>query len=540
MIARIIEIILLFSGLCGMIGTVAWVLRKGNNNCQTRLFMVCQLSMVLWLVSQLLILFSESDRQLTISYLIGNLGISMFAPTWLMFSAEFFRQGAGTKGFMKLFPAVSAAAFIVCLTNPFHHLYYASFSKAGIVYGQMFYVFQAVYYLCLITAITLMSLKIASGSRRINKQAILLILSTAVPLGINTLTLTNIINIGIELTPLFFSFSSIMVLIAFSRYGLLNINSIAIADAVGHIASGVMVFTNDGEMTYCNNSARQLLGSEKSTYDQLLEKVHGMGAVFPENDTSSAIVKSDGRRYDINQNFIRNSHGIPMARVIIISDLTEYYELAEAERRLSLEQERNRIAQEIHDSAGHTFTMISSLARLLSVNAGGDDTMKKYITEIDGLSRSGVTQLRCSINNLRDDTFMTSVEQAVRTVAGAVRGVDIDICVQGSEDKRFAFCIRQVYDNTRETITNSMRYSGASRIDIILKFLSDRLEVYIFDNGRGCGEIGEHNGLRGIRERTGELGGTVRFSSVEGEGFSTIIKIPLREEDTYDKSADSR
>ena len=85
-----------------------------------------------------------------------------------------------------------------------------------------------------------------------------------------------------------------------------------------------------------------------------------------------------------------------------------------------------------------------------------------------------------------------------------------------------------------------MRYSGASRIDIILKFLSDRLEVYIFDNGRGCGEIGEHNGLRGIRERTGELGGTVRFSSVEGEGFSTIIKIPLREEDTYDKSADSR
>ena len=175
--------------------------------------------------------------------------------------------------------------------------------------------------------------------------------------------------------------------------------------------------------------------------------------------------------------------------------------------------------------------MISSLARLLSVNTPEDSPMHGYITEIDGLSRSGVTQLRCSINNLRDDTFMTSVEQAVRTVAGAVRGMDIDICVQGSEDKRFAFCIRQVYDNTRETITNAMRYSGASRIDVILKFLSDRLELYIFDNGKGCSEIGENNGLRGIRERTESLGGTVRFSSVEGEGFSTIIKIPLRQEE---------
>ena len=539
MIPRMFEMTLLLIGLGGMTGTTAWVLRKGNNNCQTRLFMACQISMILWLVSQLLILFSESSRQLTISYLIGNLGISVFAPTWLMFSAEFFKQGAGTKGIMNLMPAVSAAAFLVCLTNPWHKLYYTHFGNGGITYGRLFYVFQAVYYICLIAAITLMSLKIARGSRRINKQAILLILSTAVPLGINTLTLTGILNVGIELTPLFFSFSSIMVLIAFSRYGLLNINSIAIADAVGHIASGVMVFANDGEMTYCNNSARQLLGGEKSTYQQLLERIRSMGAVFPENDTSSAIVKSEGRHYDINQNFVRNSHGVPMARVVIISDLTEYYELAEAERRLSLEQERNRIAQEIHDSAGHTFTMISSLARLLSVNTPEDSPMHGYITEIDGLSRSGVTQLRCSINNLRDDTFMTSVEQAVRTVAGAVRGMDIDICVQGSEDKRFAFCIRQVYDNTRETITNTMRYSGASRIDIILKFLSDRLELYIFDNGKGCSQIGENNGLRGIRERTESLGGTVRFSSVEGEGFSTIIKIPLKKEDTYDKSVNS-
>ncbi|MCX4364100.1 MAG: two-component sensor histidine kinase, partial [Clostridia bacterium] len=98
------------------------------------------------------------------------------------------------------------------------------------------------------------------------------------------------------------------------------------------------------------------------------------------------------------------------------------------------------------------------------------------ISEIDGLSRSGVTQLRCSINNLRDDEFMTSVTKAVQTVTTAIRNIDIEICVQGEEDESFAFCIREIYENTRETLTNAMRYSGADRIDIILKFLSDRLE----------------------------------------------------------------
>ena len=121
---------------------------------------------------------------------------------------------------------------------------------------------------------------------------------------------------------------------------------------------------------------------------------------------------------------------------------------------------------------------------------------------------------------------MNTVTQAIQTVIDAVRGVDIDLCVQGKETEEYAFCIREVYDNVRETITNAMRYSEASRIDVIAKFLGSSLEVYILDNGKGCKSIKENNGLKGIRQRTEALGGTVRFMSVEGEGFSTIIKIP--------------
>jgi len=253
----------------------------------------------------------------------------------------------------------------------------------------------------------------------------------------------------------------------------------------------------------------------------------------PDADFTAAELKIGGEYYSLKRTLCQNRTGTKVANIVTISNVTEYHELAAAEKRLSLEQERNRIAQEMHDSAGHTFTMISSLARLMKYEtAQAQPDLQKLtenLSEIDGLSRSGVTQLRCTINNLRDDTFMSSVTGAVQTVVSAVRGVQIDLCVQGEEDARFAFCIREMYDNCRETVTNALRYAEADCINIILKFLADRVEMYILDNGRGCSEIKEQNGLRGIRARTEAIGGTVKFSSAPGEGFRTVIRIPGKE-----------
>ena len=60
MAVKILATALLIIGLTGMLGTVGWILSRGNKNKMTRLFIVCQMSIVMWLVSQLLILFSVS------------------------------------------------------------------------------------------------------------------------------------------------------------------------------------------------------------------------------------------------------------------------------------------------------------------------------------------------------------------------------------------------------------------------------------------------------------------------------------------------
>lgn len=534
MIANIVSAILLFLGLCGMLVSVTWVIRRGNSSRLTTLFISCQFSIILWLISQLLILFSYTKEQFWISYLIGNIGISCFAPLWLMLSAEYVDAGVRTRKLLVILPFVSLFSICLIASNPSHRLYYSSFGAGSVEYGPFFYIFQAVYYICIITGITMICLKQTRKTDILSKQSFLLILSAAIPLAINTLTLTKVIKAKVELTPLFFGLSSVLIIIALGRYGLLNINSIAIRDTINNINSGVLIFDNNNALTYKNMYTNKVpfLKDIRNTHD-FIKVVSEVSGENISDDIISLELEYQGEFYSLSQTYCQNKNGNNVARVVTVSNVTEYHELAAAEKKLSLEQERNRIAQEMHDSAGHTFTMISSLARILKYDAEqtAPDMAKmlESISEIDGLSRSGVTQLRCTINNLRDDEFMTSVTKAVQTVLTAVRGVETELCVQGSEDKRFGFCIRQMYDNCRETVTNALRYSEATRIDIILKFLDDRLEMYILDNGKGCKDISEHNGLRGIRERTEALGGKARFSSVEGEGFNTVIKIPINE-----------
>ena len=534
MTANIISAIFLILGLCGMLGSVTWILRRGNRNRLTHLFISCQLSIVLWLISELLILWSVTTKQLWGSYLIGNFGISFFGPLWLMLSAEYVSASKKLKRIMHILPLVSLTSITLIITNPHHHLYYATFDITKVTYGPLFYVFQAIHYICIITGITMICLKHTRRQDQISKQSFLLILSAAIPLGINTLTLTGVFRSKITLTPLFFVFSSLLILIALGKYGLLNINSIAFRDTIENINSGVVIFDINGTVSYKNKFADSLPFIRNIlTLSDFINEIETITNDTLDIDFESIEFVYKNEFYNLKQTNCENKTGNKVAKIVTIIDVTEYHELASAEKKLSLEQERNRIAQEMHDSAGHTFTMISSLAKLVKYEVQKEnpsfDKMIENVSQIDGLSRSGVTQLRCTINNLRDDEFMTSITKAVQTVITAVRGVEIALCIQGDEDNRYKFCIKEMYDNCRETITNALRYSEASRIDIILKFLNDRVELYILDNGKGCSNISEHNGLKGIRERTEALGGTVKFNSIEGEGFNTKIKIPVKE-----------
>ena len=204
-------------------------------------------------------------------------------------------------------------------------------------------------------------------------------------------------------------------------------------------------------------------------------------------------------------------------------------ELAITNEKLLLEQERNRIAQQVHDTAGHTLTMIQSYMKLAEVSAQKEEfgEVREYLTQARTLTGKGIRELRESINMLRQEAEYELVTQGVMQLANQMKEIPVEVTVRGEDGKRYSHLSKTVYDTVRESMTNTLKYAQATKMDVILRFQKDYVEVLIADDGKGCAQVQDNNGLRGIRERVQQAGGTVSFTTAEGEGFMTRVKLPV-------------
>jgi signal transduction histidine kinase len=77
-----------------------------------------------------------------------------------------------------------------------------------------------------------------------------------------------------------------------------------------------------------------------------------------------------------------------------------------------------------------------------------------------------------------------------------------------------------------EALTNVRRHAAATRVEILLCFQSEgRIRLSVRDDGRGTGALDGGFGLKGIRERAEQLGGSVAFQSSPGAGFELGLEL---------------
>lgn len=223
------------------------------------------------------------------------------------------------------------------------------------------------------------------------------------------------------------------------------------------------------------------------------------------------------------------------AVVFVLKDISRYFallqqsrELAVTNERLAMERERNRIAGQVHDTAGHTLTMIQSYLKLAMI--AGDkqeaEEVQKYLEEARELSRHGIQTLRESINQMRKESTSELVTQGILQLADQVKEIPVEVTIQGEDSEQYSSLSRVLYDCVRESITNTLKYADASKMEIVLRFQGSMVELMIADDGVGCEAIQDHNGLLGIRERVGDAGGSVKFMTGKNEGFLTLIRLP--------------
>ena len=221
---------------------------------------------------------------------------------------------------------------------------------------------------------------------------------------------------------------------------------------------------------------------------------------------------------------------------------TELRRSREQLRRLSAkmnrveEDERRRIARELHDELGQLLTAlrldISIVRRDLRTvpTATLEERMRTMIDLVDltiKTVRRVATELRPAI--LDDFGLRAAVEHEVTAFAERTGiGVKLSISNDGVVGPD---CASALYRIVQESLTNVARHSGATRVEVRIEGSEGRVEAELRDNGRGITEAEVNSlstlGLVGVRERAYALGGNAIVEAMPGAGTRIFVSIPL-------------
>lgn len=191
-------------------------------------------------------------------------------------------------------------------------------------------------------------------------------------------------------------------------------------------------------------------------------------------------------------------------------------------------EERNRIAKDIHDTAGHSMTTVimqTEAAKLL-IDSNPAEAKNRIITA-NVQARNALEQMRESVHLLAGRGQVRPLkEELEEVIAQTLDGTEIkaryDIAnVQPSEE-----VYRFIVNSLKELLANGIRHGNATAFYIDLKKDGEKLTLLVSDNGSGVkGEFKEGFGLKGMREKAESLGGRMIVTREEGEGFEVEITL---------------
>lgn len=189
-------------------------------------------------------------------------------------------------------------------------------------------------------------------------------------------------------------------------------------------------------------------------------------------------------------------------------------------RELALEEERTRIARDLHDILGHSLTVISVKTELAQRLLDTDpERTRTELRQLESLARDALADVRTTAAGLRGVSLPGEIASA--RVALEAAGIEADLPTVADEvpsrwRELFAWTIR-------EAVTNVVRHSGASRCTITLTPSSVRID----DDGIGVGATSsEGRGLTGLRERTRLAGARLSTGpGSTGAGFSVQVEV---------------
>jgi signal transduction histidine kinase len=213
----------------------------------------------------------------------------------------------------------------------------------------------------------------------------------------------------------------------------------------------------------------------------------------------------------------------------------------EENARRAVLDERVRIARELHDVVAHHVS-------LMGVQAGAarrvltrqPDKAEEALTAIEATSRQAVAEMHRLLGFLRREDELDSLapQPSLRQLDHLIAqirdaGLPVDLTIDGDVRSVPPSVDLSAYRIVQEALTNTLKHAGPARAVVNVHYGETGLDIEVMDDGRGSPSFsngnGAHqgNGLVGMRERVGLIGGAFEAGFHAGVGFSVRAHLPI-------------
>ncbi len=261
------------------------------------------------------------------------------------------------------------------------------------------------------------------------------------------------------------------------------------------------------------------------------------------------LLLSQGRSFTEEELDMLESIGHELAVAIQRARLFEQVRDQEHTRRellqrllVTQEEERRRIAQDLHDHAGQMMTaLIIQLAQLASRAEHVDGQMSAALQKLHTLAQQGLDELRKLVYELRpsilDDLGLGPAIRSYMDTYVRPAGVQVDLQLSETGSRLPQELETVAFRIIQEASTNVLRHAQARELEVRVDRRREFLLIMVRDDGIGFDpEQGGRDkatlGLHGMRERAQLVGGTLQVLSVPGVGTTILARLPLHKEDT--------
>ncbi|MFI5896223.1 sensor histidine kinase [Actinoplanes sp. NPDC051513] len=204
----------------------------------------------------------------------------------------------------------------------------------------------------------------------------------------------------------------------------------------------------------------------------------------------------------------------------------------DAARRIA-DDERLRVAQEVHDVVGHGLAAINMQAEIaLHLLHRKPEQTEAALTAISRTSKQGLDELRATLLAVRrgdDRAPMPGLGQlpALRDRL-AHAGLPVSLSIDGTPPGALPGAVDlAAYRIVQEALTNVLRHAGATTAKVTIGYGAEALELEVTDAGLGGVPSHHGSGIPGMRERAAALGGELTAGPRPGGGFRVYAVLPV-------------